>query len=427
MDDHISMTQKTSMDMNGSGSLGNVRPIPRISIQAFCDSEEIMHTLQSFADDRRMARAHVKSHAGGMRAAVEFYENAPTPNVIIVESNLDGDPLIDELNQLANVCDADTRVIVIGNRNDVNLYRKLIRFGVSEYIVAPFATMDLINTIGEMFVAPDADPLGRVFAFVAAKGGSGSSSVAQNIAWSISDLFQSDVILGDFDLAGGTVGLNFNQDPQQGMAEALFSKEKLDEIYLDRIIAKCTDHLNLLTAPATLDRTYEFNKEDVDLLVEVAQKSVPYFVADLPYQWTEWVENTLVGADEVVITTTPDLAGLRNAKNLYDRLSSRRASDPKPHLVLNQVGRSKDTEIKASAFEDALGTEIGMIIPFEPSLFGTAMNNGQMIGESSAKSPLVRQFKSMAALLTGRIEAATQERKSSMLPFLDKLRFKKAS
>ena len=407
----------------------DIRPIPRISLQAFCENDGVLSALNDFAEDRRMSRAHVKIHNGGTKAAIEFYESAPTPNVIIVESSLLGDELVNELNLLANVCDADTRVIVIGQKNDVELYRRLIRFGVSEYMVVPVAPMDLIATIGEMFVAPDADPLGRSIVFVGAKGGTGSSTVAQNMAWSISELFKDEVIIGDFDLAGGTVGLNFNQDPTQGIAEALFSNEKLDDVYLDRLLAKCTDHLNLLTAPAALDRTYQFGSAEVDQLIEVAQKSVPFFVADLPCQWADWTEKTLVSADEVVITATPDLAGLRNAKNLYDLLVQKRLNDPKPHIVLNQVGRSKDTEIKEDAFEDALDAKIAISIPFDPGLFGMAMNNGQMLGECSAKSPVVQQFKSMAASLTGRGRGETKvtDHKKPKLPFLDKLRQKKAS
>lgn len=408
-----------------TASSSDLRPIPRISIQAFCETSSVQQSVDTFATDRRISRAHVKSHMGGTRAAIEFYENAPTPNVIIVESDLGGDELLAELNLLANVCDADTRVIVIGKKNDVELYRRLIKFGVSEYMVAPLTTVDLVGAIGDMFTDPDADPLGRTIAFVGAKGGCGSSTIAQNVAWSISELFDNDVIIADFDFAGGTVGLNFNQDPTMTIADALSSSEKLDETYLDRILAKCTDHLNLLTAPAMLDHTYQYNSQQIDSLVEVAQSSVPYFVMDIPCIWNDWTKATLISADEVIITTTPDLAGLRNAKNLLDSLSEQRKNDPKPHIVLNQVDRSKDTEIKIGAFEDALDTKVLQSLQFEPSVFGTAMNNGQMIGESNARSPSVAQFKSLAATLTGRSEAPSTERKSIQLPFMDKFRSQK--
>ena len=289
--------------------------------------------------------------------------------------------------------------------------------------------LDIIHTIGEMFVAPDADPLGRSIVFMPAKGGSGSSTIAQNVAWTISTLFENEVMLADFDLAGGTVGLNFNQEPTRGINEALFAPEKLDETYLDRLLTKCTDHLNLLAAPAMLDRTYDFTSQSVDALIEAAQKSVPYMVGDLPYGWTSWAESAVVSADEVVITTTPDLAGLRNAKNLFDNIKQQRKTDPIPHVILNNVGRSKDTEIRPSQFEDALEIELAAVMPFEPSVFGTAMNNGQMIEESSPKSSLINDFRQLAGRLTGRTTQTTAENKSSLMPLLNKLRgsLKKAS
>lgn len=149
------------MDTNTPGhtaSSSDLRPIPRISIQAFCETESLQQSIGEFAADRRIARAHVKTHMGGTRAAIEFYQNAPTPNVVIVESDLDGDALVNELNLLADVCDAETKVIVIGSRNDVELYRRLIKFGVSEYLVTPLSTIDLISALGGMYTAPDAEP-----------------------------------------------------------------------------------------------------------------------------------------------------------------------------------------------------------------------------------------------------------------------------
>src|SRR3990170_1457888 len=83
----------------------DTRPIPRITIQAFCDTPEIAGTVETATTDRRMARAHVKVHTGGLGAAAEFYRTAPTPNLILVESRLPGDELIGQLDSLAEVCD----------------------------------------------------------------------------------------------------------------------------------------------------------------------------------------------------------------------------------------------------------------------------------------------------------------------------------
>src|SRR4051812_12295977 len=94
--------------------LGEVRPVPRISIQAFCESATLASSVEEAAGDRRMARTHVKVQMGGLAAAGEFYRAAPTPNLIVVETRLTGDSLVAELDELAEVCDPGTKVVVVG-------------------------------------------------------------------------------------------------------------------------------------------------------------------------------------------------------------------------------------------------------------------------------------------------------------------------
>src|SRR5690606_26302134 len=107
-----------------------LRPVPRISIQAFCETESIAHPIERASEDRRMAKTHVKVHMGGIETAIEFYHSAPTPNLIILESRREPRDLLQSLKSLAEVCDPSTKVVVIGHYNDVWLYRELIRSGV---------------------------------------------------------------------------------------------------------------------------------------------------------------------------------------------------------------------------------------------------------------------------------------------------------
>lgn len=404
------------------GEINEVRPVPRITIQAFCESEIVAQTLESSSRDRRMARAHVKVHMGGVPAAVEFYGTAPTPNLIVVESKLTGQDLLTHLGRLAEVCDSETKVIVIGHTNDIMLYRELITNGVSDYLVAPISMADFMGSVSEIFVNPEAGPIGRVVAFIAAKGGAGSSTVCHNVAWSISSNFQSDVVLTDLDLAFGTANINLDQDPPQGVAEAVFSPDRVDDILLDRLLAKCAEHLSLLSAPSTLERAYDFDKNAFGSIIEVAQRGAPCVAIDLPHQWNGWTKQILTSADEVVITANPELANLRNAKNLIDTLTELRPNDEKPRLVMNQVGMPKRPEISVSDFCAPLGIDPVAIIPFDPALFGTAANNGQMIAEADPKSPVCESFTYLAQILTGKAELRTE--KKSALSILNRLRRK---
>jgi pilus assembly protein CpaE len=398
-----------------------IAPAPRVSVQAFCETVETAAAVQAAGEDRRMAKAHLRIQMGGLVAAVEAYQSAPTPNVIVLETESRNADILSGLDQLAPVCDAATRVIVIGRLNDVTLYRELVRRGVSDYLIAPVDTLQVVRAVCGLFSAPDAKPVGRIIAVVGAKGGVGASTIAHNIAFSVARDLALDAVVTDLDLAFGTAGLDFNQDPPQGVAEAVFSPDRIDHAFVDRLLSKCTDHLSLLAAPATLERVYDFGADAFDAIFDSLRATVPCVVLDVPHQWSGWTKQTLVGADDILIVAAPDLANLRNTKNLYDFLKAARPNDHRPLYCLNQIGVPKRPEIKAADFAKALEDEPVAAIPFEPQLFGAAANNGQMIAEISASHRTAELIRQLAQKLTGRVE--TKKKSSSLLsPLIEKLR-----
>ena len=410
------MATKTADGSGGAAAGGedHIAPVPRISIQAFCESVEAAAAIQAAGEDRRLAKAHLKVQLGGAAAAAEAYRSSPTPNLIILETESRHGEIITSLDSLAEVCDPGTRVIVIGKHNDVVLYRELVRRGVSDYLIFPITTIDIVRSISGLYSATDAKPVGRVIAVVGAKGGVGASTIAHNIGWSIAHDLALDSVIADLDLAFGTAGLDFNQDPPQGIADAVFSPDRIDHAFIDRLLSKCTEHLSLLAAPATLERAYDFGTEAFDAIFDALRASMPCIVLDIPHQWTDWARHTLVSADEILIVATPDLANLRNAKNLFDFLRTARVNDHHPFYCLNQVGVPKRPEIKPAEFAKALEDQPAAVIPFEPAVFGTAANNGQMISEVSSGGKAAATFRQLAQLLTGRMESKKQ--KAGLLP-----------
>jgi len=403
-----------------AGREERIAPAPRVSVQAFCETVETAAAIQAAGEDRRLAKAHLRIQMGGLIAAVEAYQSSPTPNVIILESESRSEDILAGLDQLAPVCDAATRVIIIGRQNDVALYRELVRRGVSDYLIAPIGTLQIVRAVCGLFSAPDAKPVGRIVAVVGAKGGVGASTIAHNIAFSVARDLMLDAVVTDLDLAFGTAGLDFNQDPPQGISEAVFSPDRIDHAFIDRLLSKCTDHLSLLAAPATLDHVYDFGADAFEAIFDSLRATVPCVVLDVPHQWTGWTKQTLVGADDILIVAAPDLANLRNTKNLYDFLKAARPNDQRPLYCLNQVGIPKRPEIKAADFAKALDDEPVAVIPFEPQLFGAAANNGQMIAEISAGHRTTEMLRQLAQKLTGRSEP--KKKSSSLLsPLIEKL------
>ena len=274
------------------------------------------------------------------------------------------------LDQLAEVCDAGTRVIVIGRVNDVALYRELTRRGVSEYLIARSAPSTSCGRSA-------ACSLHRMPRRSAASLPSSAPKAALALPpWRTILLGRSardlalDSVVADLDLAFGTAGLDYNQDPPQGIADAVFSPDRVDTAFVDRLLSKCTDHLSLLAAPATLDRVYDFGAEAFDTTLDSLRSSIPCVVLDVPHQWAGWTKRILVSADDILVVAGPDLANLRNAKNLVDLLRASRPNDHRPHYCLNQVGVPKRPEITPADFAKALENEPLAVIPFEPQLFG---------------------------------------------------------
>jgi pilus assembly protein CpaE len=397
-----------------------ISPAPRVSVQAFCETVETAAAVRSAGEDRRLGKAHLTVQMGGVAAAIEVYHTVPTPNVIILETEGCSD-ILAGLDQLASVCDAGTRVVVIGSVNDVAPYRELVRRGVNDYVIGPVNALDVVRSICSLFSASEAVAVGRMIAIVGAKGGVGASTISHNVAWAIARDLALDSVVIDLDLAFGTAGLDYNQDPLQGIANAVFSPDRLDTAVMDRLLSKCTDHLSLLAAPATLERVYDFGEQAFDSIFDTLRMTTPCIVLDVPHQWSGWTKRALVGADDILIVAEPDLANLRNTKNMLNMLKASRPNDGEPLYCLNQVGMPKRPEIDVREFAKAIESSPIAAIPFDSRMFGTAANNGQMIAEIAAGHRTTKMLLQIARRLTGRGETK-KPRGSFLSPIMEKLR-----
>lgn len=386
----------------GAAHDGGDRTIPRITMHAFCTRTNSLSLMRSILNDRRMKNVSMDVFEGGVAAAMQYYVNETTPNLLVIEGAGDPRQLLADLDALAEYCDENIKVMVLGQTNDIRLYRELMRRGVSEYLVAPIDPVQMIRSIATLFADPEAPFTGKSLAVTGVKGGVGASTIAHNLAWALSERCKVNATLVDLDLNFGTTGLDFNQDTQATIADALMSPDRFDDAVMGRLISKATDRLSLFTAPATLDRTYNLDPETYVRVLDQVRSSVPFMVLDLPHIWSDWFKSTVIQSDELIVVAQPDLASLRNGKNLIDFLKAARPNDNPPKLVLNMVGLPKRPEIPPKDFGQAIGIEPTLILPFDAQLFGTAANNGQMVFDVAPESKVSQGLDALASQLTGR-------------------------
>jgi len=395
------------------------RPVPRIAIHAFCETPDTTVLLERAAVDRRLAKTHLTVHMGGLAKAVDHFQQAATPNLVIIETLESGEELFAQLGELAEVCDPSTKVIIIGRANDIGLYRELMRQGISDYIVRPRSPLQIIKSIATLYVDPSAPPIGRTIAFVGARGGSGSSTIAHNVAWCAAEEMQSDTVILDLDLPFGTASLDFEQDPTSGLIEALGSPERLDDVLLDRLLQKHTDHLSLFTAPNLLDRDYDVDDQAYETVIDVVRGAAPTIIIDVPHIWTGWSKRLLQTADQIIITATADLASFRNTKNLVDIISGARPNDAPPLLIINQFD-PKLSSVQPAQYAEHVGLKPSVVFNWEPQLFHTASTNASPIVEVGAKTKTAQSIRELTSLVLGRTQSATKKSRFSLAGLLKK-------
>ncbi|MBF0168079.1 MAG: hypothetical protein HQL45_10655 [Alphaproteobacteria bacterium] len=375
----------------------------KITIEAFTLSAATKAAVEEACRDRRLSRSQVSIIEGGLSAALPYYNVNHTPNLIIAEEASDDATILEQLEKLAEVCDPTTKVVVIGQVNDIRLYRTLIQAGVSEYLMAPISARQVLDTVDTIYSDPGMKTRGKILAFFGVRGGVGSSTVAYNTAWAISRFSSDDVIVVDTDIAFGTAGLAFNQDPKQTLADALANPERLDASLIERFVSRIDDRLGVLAAPAVVRGFTPVEPEALEKILEMVRGLANFVVLDLPHVWLPWVQECLVTADEAVLVAYPDLANLREAKNLAELLGELRGDGSKPKLILNRVDSTRKTQLTAKDFQEATGLEPLQLVANDRALFETAANNGQMAGEVNPSHKAVDSLKALALALGARV------------------------
>ena len=365
--------------------------IQTLTIEAFATTSETMVQLQSSSSDRRLGKNRMTVMNGGLDAAITHYATNTTPKVIIIE-----DDQLEQLDQLADVCDPGTRVIIIGEINDITFYRSLMMRGVAEYLLRPLANGQIIETLERLFAEPGAAPKGRVVSFWGARGGTGSSCLAQNIAWLLGQSLKENIVYIDCDVSFGTSQLALGLDARQSIADVVSNVERLDTVLVDRSLVNCGDYLRVLASPGDLRLREPMSSDALDVLIGIASRMAPVVVLDLPHQWTDWSAHLMSLSSDVIVTACPDFASLRNTKALMEQVEA------PLKLVLNGMDAYKRTQLSPKDFENTLSLKPVLSIPFEPVLFGEAVNKAQLAAQSAPSHKTVKLLAGLADQVSGK-------------------------
>jgi pilus assembly protein CpaE len=353
---------------------------------------------QAFAD-RRLFKMALSRLPGGLAAARSRYAGDVSPPLVLVEAaaGVDAGTLLAEIDALADTCAAGTNLILLGEINDVTLYRNLLRRGVADYLVMPVGPMRLIEAVQDLYRDAARRPAGQVIAFIGARGGCGSTTLACNVGHRLAHETPADVVVMDLDLPFGGADLAFNLETTNGIQAVLSDPERIDEGFLQRFPGKLGERLHLLAAPASLESDAAVSGVALEACLAGLRQQAGTVILDLPRVWSEWLRQTLTTVDQVVVTATPDLVSVRNTRNLLDLLVARRALDQPPILVLNRVGAARRGEVTVRDFAAAVRLAPALTIAEDSQVFGLAASLGKMIQDVNRGSKAALAIRELAA------------------------------
>lgn len=361
------------------------QPAPPIAIYASWDRPEIGAMFDALASNPLTARTRLSVERGGLDAAIAHSEAGAAPALFVIDTNLAAPAVLHGLDRLAPAIARGAKVIVLSDVNDIRLMRGLAARGVSDYIVSPASQDDLARAICRLFADTDAS---RVIAIIGARGGVGASTIAHNIAWSMAERHGAETALVNLDLCFGASSFSIAAPPEPD-----------SELTLQRIASPHSERLHLFAAPPALDRDANVDPEIVRRMIARARRESPYVVLDVPHDWSDWVEQTLLAADEVMIVARPDLASLCAAKNILERLRGKRANPPV--VALSMTGVPKRPEIVFKDFAETIASAPVATFAFEPELHGRCAIEGKMLSQAAPGSKAAITIDQLASALSG--------------------------
>jgi pilus assembly protein CpaE len=307
---------------------------------------------------------------GGIARAIQYLGAERSPENIIIDIS-GADMPASQVHALAELCEPSVTVIAIGDRNDVGLYRDLVKAGVTEYIVKPVTSQLLAKALSPTRTAAEGNPisrkLGKVVAVIGARGGVGTTTLAINLAWYLADRQNRRILLLDLDLQNGDCALALNLRPTPGLREALANPLRIDSVFLERAVAVHSDRFFVLSAEEPLRVDAEFTAEAVETLMGVLRTQFHYIVVDVPRFPAASYRRALDTADIRVIVADQTLRSVRDTVRLRTALGDREAAH-RNLLVFNRAGEGGR---QAITLEEMAKVELRprIVIPFRPKLF----------------------------------------------------------
>lgn len=372
--------------------------LPAARVGLYVLDTELRESAKALASDWRFARVTFDIHEGDVESAIAAFQGgAQSPELLMVETlNID-DSFTSRLEVLAGSCAETTSAVVVGPVNDVYLYRKLIKMGVSDYLVRPLRTEVLAEVIAKALIEKLGTTESRLIAFVGSKGGVGTTTLAQATAWGVSGRLSQKTIILDASGGWSYLSVALGSEPITSMTEAARASNSVDQDSFKRMVSSVSERLSVLATGADMMLDEVTSPEALEGIINHLMVSYPVVIVDLSGASASVKRMIMHKAHEVIIVTTPTLPSLRSARSLLLEIKDvRGGSDKEIELVINMKDQAPGFEVSPADISSAMGRKPALTIPFSPKLFAASETQGKKLTEIAGAEDITSGLMALA-------------------------------
>jgi len=370
--------------------------LPASSVEFFLLDEGTSALVEKLKEDWRFSRVSINTSKAGIDAAISRYNDAKSPELIVVETNDLGEGFIKQLESLAGACSEGTDAVIIGPNNDIHLYRSLVEMGVKDYLVRPVSDKDMMKVIAKTLIDKRGYAGSRLITVIGSKGGVGTTAVSQIMAWNTAEVLKQKTMLMDAAGSTSSMGIVYGLESSSSLTEAVRFAQSGSEDDMKRIYQKASDKLSLLVCGSESAFNDIPEPDNIEALVNRIMQKYPVVIVDLSGTSRAVQKRLLALSAQVVVVTTPMISSLRNARALIGELKNIRSSLDEVDLVVNMKGMSSAEEVPMKDVKEALGIEPADVISYLPKIFVDSETLGKPVGENKLAEKVLKDLMSVA-------------------------------
>lgn len=312
-------------------------------------------------------------------------------------------------------------LMLVAEEVTADLLRKGMRAGVSDVLEAPLDepkieaaieqfAHDILNRETAGAAAPPSEvgiegsKKGRIITITSAKGGSGKTVLATNVALLLNRIPDVKVCLVDADLQFGDVCLVLQLEPRYTMVNASHELHHLDGELLDSLLTEHPTGLKVLAAPLEPAFADDITTAGLMQMLDVLQDGFDYVVVDTASMLDELILSLIEKSDDILMLVDMDLPSVKNAKLALETLRLLKFSTSNVQVVMNRSNSKAKLDNKE--IEGALKMGISAAVPSD-AMVAASVNEGRPVVETDPKSKVAKGFESVAELIAGKIPEET--------------------